>query len=686
MLMPTVSLPAAQVGVAYRAEVSAKGGAEPYSFTVAPGSLPPGISLAGISKVGAAFTGIPSAAGSWPIRVKVSDANRQIINRDLRLLVMTTPAPAVSVGEGSAASADWVTRYVPALGVPVNKVHQWGPGCIQDFRGGALGDAALMQFNCSGSVYSMTGAHWRRMSAIGSPVLGYPYDTSYRYGTSWAQDFKGGTWGLTRVMVPDVDNTHAYVVRSGVRDRYLADGGASRWGVPLADENPDLDGLRSTQRFTGGVLTWWRYGVGQGSVIPAGWAAAYDSGLGVPANQVHVWGPGCIQDFRGGTLGDAALMQRNCTGPVYPVTGAHWKRVAAIGSPTMGYPYNRSHRYGATWTQDFNGGTWGWNLLMVPDVDNAHAYVVRSGMRDRYVADGGADGKWGAPISDEYLVPIGARQNFTGGVMSWRAYSDTLYEGQILGTNGRLVSSDERFTLTVQGDGNLVLYGPGGALWATNTGGASSRLVMQGDSNLVLYDGTGAARWASGGATFKGAHLVVQSDGNVVVYDRAGAAIWSRFTGRINTDPSGTVVFRSTLTGRYWYPDLGAGGAWSGAVRAKATAVGGWEPFQLVGDCRSSSGCAIKNLASGKYLTAEINYAGDGDRMVRASATVAQLWEKFQLVGDCGSNGGCAVRSLANGRYLSADYYFGESDYRFGLVRARATAISGWETFRIYQW
>ena len=91
---------------------------------------------------------------------------------------------------------------------------------------------------------------------------------------------------------------------------------------------------------------------------------------------------------------------------------------------------------------------------------------------------------------------------------------------------------------------------------------------MQGDSNLVLYDGNGTARRASGGATFKGSHLVMQSDGNLVIYDRAGAAIWSRFAGRINTDPSGTVVFRSTLTGRYWYPDLNAAGAWNGAVLA----------------------------------------------------------------------------------------------------------------------
>lgn len=49
--------------------------------------------------------------------------------------------------------------------------------------------------------------------------------------------------------------------------------------------------------------------------------------------------------------------------------------------------------------------------------------------------------------------------------------------------------------------------------------------------------------------------------------------------------------------------------------------------------------------------------------------------------------GGCAVRLMANGRYLSADYYItNPGDPQFGLVRARATAIGGWETFRMHQW
>jgi Zn-dependent metalloprotease len=427
--------------------------------------------------------------------------------------------------------------------------------------------------------------------------------------------------------------------------------------------------------------------VGEGSIFVSQFVAAYSADLGWPVNAVHSWGPGCIQDFRGGALGDAALMQPNCFGTVYAVTGAHWRRVAAIGSPTIGYPTNNSHRYGSSWTQDFDGGSWRWNLLVIPDVANNSAFVVRTGFRDMWINAGGATGSWGVPTSDEYSVPVGARQNFTGGVKTWRAYPDRLFEGQSLGVDGRLFSADERFMLILQGDGNLVFYGPTGALWASNTVGvAGPRVVLGGDGNLVLLDSLNRVRWSTGTFTFKGSQLVVQNDSNLVLVERAGVATWSRLTGRLRVDPSGPIAIRSTLTGRNWAAELGFSGGWYGAIRAQRTSVGSWERFQLVGDCRSSQGCAILNLANGRYLSAELNYTGTGDRMVRARATSIGLWERFQLVGDCTSVGGCGVRSVANGRFLSADYYFSDPNYyEYGLVRARATAISGWESFRIYE-
>ncbi len=86
-----------------------------------------------------------------------------------------------------------------------------------------------------------------------------------------------------------------------------------------------------------------------------------------------------------------------------------------------------------------------------------------------------------------------------------------------------------QYTFIVQNDGNVVLYGPSGALWATNTAGQSiSALAMQGDGNLVLYSLLGQALWASNTAGNPGARLAVQDDGNLVIYSISGKVLWAR--------------------------------------------------------------------------------------------------------------------------------------------------------------
>lgn len=106
-----------------------------------------------------------------------------------------------------------------------------------------------------------------------------------------------------------------------------------------------------------------------------------------------------------------------------------------------------------------------------------------------------------------------------------------------LNPNGRLLSGasisseDGRFSLVMQGDGNLVLYRSGaGALWATGTTGKQAAFaVMQNDGNLVLYTPNGAPVWASGTGT-PGSVLILQDDGNLVIYAPGSKAIWASNT------------------------------------------------------------------------------------------------------------------------------------------------------------
>jgi Beta-galactosidase len=107
----------------------------------------------------------------------------------------------------------------------------------------------------------------------------------------------------------------------------------------------------------------------------------------------------------------------------------------------------------------------------------------------------------------------------------------TLTANHELAIGQSLASCNGEYALTMQGDGNLVLYQGGTALWASNTSGsAADEAIMQGDGNLVLYTSAGSPVWASGTVGNDGASLVVQNDGNVVIYSASGAALWATGT------------------------------------------------------------------------------------------------------------------------------------------------------------
>ena len=88
-----------------------------------------------------------------------------------------------------------------------------------------------------------------------------------------------------------------------------------------------------------------------------------------------------------------------------------------------------------------------------------------------------------------------------------------------------MASPDGRHRLVHQHDGNVVLYGPNGAVWQTKTTGRdTSQLVFQHDGNFVLY-GEGRALWHTG-TTYKGRALAVQNDSNLAIYD-SSKAVWA---------------------------------------------------------------------------------------------------------------------------------------------------------------
>lgn len=109
----------------------------------------------------------------------------------------------------------------------------------------------------------------------------------------------------------------------------------------------------------------------------------------------------------------------------------------------------------------------------------------------------------------------------------------TLFSNQPISGDQYLEAANGRYKLIMQSsDGNLVLYSPSTALWASGTQGHPGDFaLMQSDGNFVIYrQGGGIADWASGTQGNPGAYLIMQGDGNLVIYRQGGVAIWSSGT------------------------------------------------------------------------------------------------------------------------------------------------------------
>ncbi|WP_170159834.1 glycosyl hydrolase [Frondihabitans australicus] len=108
-----------------------------------------------------------------------------------------------------------------------------------------------------------------------------------------------------------------------------------------------------------------------------------------------------------------------------------------------------------------------------------------------------------------------------------------LKAGTSMTPGSSLVSSNGKYRLAFQSDGNLVVYTSANkAIWQSKTAGKhGTRLSLQNDANLVLYRSTPSPVWytrTSGRGA--GSTLTMQSDGNLVLRNSAGRALW--FTRR----------------------------------------------------------------------------------------------------------------------------------------------------------
>lgn len=98
-------------------------------------------------------------------------------------------------------------------------------------------------------------------------------------------------------------------------------------------------------------------------------------------------------------------------------------------------------------------------------------------------------------------------------------HTGTAYVGNFSWVSGE-------FTLTMQTDGNLVIYKGGTATWSSKTFMfPNATLVMQRDGNLVIYNTKREPVWSSKTFGNQDGYAMLDNKGQLVVYNKDGAAL-----------------------------------------------------------------------------------------------------------------------------------------------------------------
>jgi len=122
----TNSLPAGTVGQSFNQNVTLNGGTGPYTIILNSGSLPPGITL---SSAGA-FTGTPTAAGTYTFNLRATDSRGQSANGDFLIGIGASGAPALL---SVLSSANYAGNGVAPGEILVLYGTNLGPANLQSF-------------------------------------------------------------------------------------------------------------------------------------------------------------------------------------------------------------------------------------------------------------------------------------------------------------------------------------------------------------------------------------------------------------------------------------------------------------------------------------------------------------------------------------------------------------------------
>ncbi|WP_144391590.1 immunoglobulin-like domain-containing protein [Pleionea sediminis] len=178
------------------------------------------------------------------------------------------------------------------------------------------------------------------------------------------------------------------------------------------------------------------------------------------------------------------------------------------------------------------------DYLLDSSISKIKSIEVKDKMRTDNSEEVAVDYEGLLSASEKFLVVTGGARDSAVLLKNSDTPTDanSLEPDQWLNPGESLISSNDKFRLEMQHDGNLVIYDElDNATWASNTDGSGADcFIFQSDGNLVMY-ASGKAVWSSQTDGKDSSILVLNGNGSLVLY-KEDDVVWSAG----NTPPTDT--------------------------------------------------------------------------------------------------------------------------------------------------
>ncbi len=478
------TLTAATVGVAFSQQLTASGGAGPYTYAVTTGTLPAGITLT----TGGLLSGTPTAGGSFPITVTATDSNS---NKGTQAYTWTVSAPTIGItpaagtlnattnitftqvftATGGTTPYTWTETGALPTGITWDAATATLSGKAASTATGSYPISIKATDNSTGSgPYSQTNNYTLTVAAPTIPIAPATL-TAATVGVAFSQQLtaSGGAGPYTYAVTTGTLPAGITLTTGGLLAGTPTAGGSFPFTVTTTDSNTNKGTQNYTWTVNGATIT---ILPAAGTLNATGDAAYTQTFTASGGTATYTWvETGALPGGVSFNAATATLSGTPTTSGSFPIT------IKATDSSTGSGPYSQTNAYTLT--------------VAPPTITVAPATLTAATVSVAYSQQLTASGGVGPyTYTETGALPAGVSLS-TAGLLSGTATAGGSFPISVTAKDSNNFTGVQAYTLTVNGP-TITILPASGALTATGETAYSQTFTVSGGVTPYTWVETGA--------------------------------------------------------------------------------------------------------------------------------------------------------------------------------------------------